>query len=102
MFVHPQFDPIAISLGPVAVRWYGLMYLVAFILFVLLGRLHARRRPELGWDAQQIDDLLFYGPSLPRRSAAGASRARPSQAHARLAHPCRTPWRVGTDCRLLQ
>ncbi|WP_374474636.1 prolipoprotein diacylglyceryl transferase [Zoogloea sp.] len=61
MFVHPQFDPIAISLGPVAVRWYGLMYLVAFILFVLLGRLHARRRPELGWDAQQIDDLLFYG-----------------------------------------
>jgi len=61
MFVHPQFDPIAISLGPVAVRWYGLMYLLAFILFVVLGRIHARRRPELGWDAQQIDDLLFYG-----------------------------------------
>jgi phosphatidylglycerol---prolipoprotein diacylglyceryl transferase len=61
MLIHPQFDPVAIAIGPVAVRWYGLMYLAAFILFVVLGRLHARRRPELGWDAQQIDDLLFYG-----------------------------------------
>lgn len=61
MLLHPQFDPVAIALGPVAVRWYGLMYMAGFILFVVLGRLHARRRPELGWDARQIDDLLFYG-----------------------------------------
>ncbi|MBP8265972.1 MAG: prolipoprotein diacylglyceryl transferase, partial [Zoogloea sp.] len=61
MLVHPQFDPVAIAIGPLAVRWYGLMYMVAFILFVVLGRVHARRRPELGWNAQQIDDLLFYG-----------------------------------------
>jgi phosphatidylglycerol:prolipoprotein diacylglycerol transferase len=61
MLIHPQFDPVAIAIGPVAVRWYGLMYLAAFVLFVVLGRIHARRRPELGWDAQQIDDLLFYG-----------------------------------------
>ena len=31
MLVHPQFDPIALSLGPLAVRWYGLMYLAAFL-----------------------------------------------------------------------
>lgn len=61
MLIHPQFDPIAISIGPLAVRWYGLMYLVAFVLVIVLGRLHARRRPELGWNAQQIDDLLLYG-----------------------------------------
>jgi len=61
MLIHPQFDPIAISLGPLSVRWYGLMYLLAFVLFVLLGRRHAARRPDLGWNAQQIDDLLFYG-----------------------------------------
>jgi phosphatidylglycerol---prolipoprotein diacylglyceryl transferase len=61
MLIHPQFDPVAIAIGPVSVRWYGLMYLAAFVLFVVLGRLHARRRPELGWDAQAIDDLLFYG-----------------------------------------
>jgi hypothetical protein len=61
MLVHPQFDPVAIAIGPLAVRWYGLMYMAAFILFVILGRAHARRRPELGWNPQQIDDLLFYG-----------------------------------------
>lgn len=61
MLVHPQFDPIAFSVGPLSVRWYGLMYLIAFLLFVLLGRAHARRRPELGWNGQAIDDLLFYG-----------------------------------------
>ncbi len=61
MLTHPQFDPVAISLGPISIHWYGLMYLLAFVLFVVLGRLHARRRPELGWDARQIDDLLLYG-----------------------------------------
>lgn len=61
MLIHPQFDPVAFSVGPLSVRWYGLMYLVAFVLFVALGRLHARRRPELGWSGQAIDDLLFYG-----------------------------------------
>lgn len=44
MLTHPQFDPIALSLGPVAVRWYGLMYVVALVLFVALGRLHTKRR----------------------------------------------------------
>ena len=61
MLTHPQFDPVAISLGPVSVHWSGLRYMVAFILFVVLGRAHARRRPELGWDAAKIDDLLLYG-----------------------------------------
>ena len=39
MLIHPQFDPVAIHLGPLAIRWYGLMYLVGFILFLLVGRL---------------------------------------------------------------
>jgi len=60
MLVHPQFDPVAFSLGPLAVRWYGLMYLLAFGLFAWLGRIHARR---LGgaFTATHIEDLLFYG-----------------------------------------
>ena len=61
MLIHPQFDPIAFSVGPLSVRWYGLMYLIAFTLFIVLGRLHARRRPELGWNAQMLDDALLYG-----------------------------------------
>lgn len=61
MLTHPHFNPVAVSLGPISIHWYGLMYLVAFVLFVVLGRRHARRRPELGWDAGKIDDLLLYG-----------------------------------------
>lgn len=41
--IHPQFDPIAFSLGPLSVRWYGLMYLIAFALFFLLGRWRLRQ-----------------------------------------------------------
>ena len=41
MLVHPEFDPVAVHLGPLAVRWYGLMYLAGFALFWLLGRKRA-------------------------------------------------------------
>ena len=61
MLTHPNFDPIAISIGPVAVRWYGLMYLAAFVAFIVLCRIRAKQRPEYGWDAKLIDDALFYG-----------------------------------------
>jgi phosphatidylglycerol---prolipoprotein diacylglyceryl transferase len=60
-FIHPQFDPIFFSLGPLHVRWYGIMYLVAFLLFILLGRQRIKARPDLGWQRQELDDLLFYG-----------------------------------------
>jgi phosphatidylglycerol:prolipoprotein diacylglycerol transferase len=60
MFVHPQFDPIAIKVGPLAVRWYGLMYLAGFIGGLLLGKYRARTRPDLGWTVLQVDEVLFY------------------------------------------
>jgi phosphatidylglycerol:prolipoprotein diacylglycerol transferase len=61
MLIHPGFDPVAIHLGPISVHWYGLMYLVGFMLFLWLGRrrLVALNRP--GWDSRMLDDLLFYG-----------------------------------------
>ena len=61
MLIHPQIDPIAISLGPLAVRWYGLMYLIAFGLFFFLGRYRARRDPWRGATDILLDDLLFWG-----------------------------------------
>lgn len=61
MLVHPQFDPVAFHLGPLAIRWYGLMYLVGFILFVALGRHRARKNVLSGWLPDDVDDLLFYG-----------------------------------------
>lgn len=61
MLVHPQFDPVALQLGPIAIRWYGLMYLVAFVLFVALGRHRARRNLLTGWHPRDVDDMLLYG-----------------------------------------
>lgn len=61
MLLHPQFDPVAFSLGPLSVRWYGLMYLLAFAQFFLLGRHRIQQRPQSGWTIEQLDDLLFYG-----------------------------------------
>jgi phosphatidylglycerol:prolipoprotein diacylglycerol transferase len=59
MLVHPQFDPIAFSIGPVAVRWYGLMYLLAFTLVLVLGRWRINRGLTRV-SARDLDDLLFY------------------------------------------
>ncbi|HEX7220590.1 MAG TPA: prolipoprotein diacylglyceryl transferase [Burkholderiales bacterium] len=63
MLIHPQFDPVAIHLGPVAIRWYGLMYLAGFIMFLWFGRLRIRQ-PHVaarGWEARDLDDMLFFG-----------------------------------------
>ncbi len=60
MLVHPEFDPVAIHIGPLAVRWYGLMYLVGFILFVVLGKYRAKHSAST-WSARDIDDMLLYG-----------------------------------------
>lgn len=63
MLTHPMPDPIAFSLGPLAVRWYGLMYLAAFVQFMWLGRVRLRQ-PHIaaaGWSKEHLDDMLFYG-----------------------------------------
>jgi len=61
MLVHPQFDPVAIHLGPLAVRWYGLMYLVGFGLVWFAGRYRIRTQPGAVWSAKDLDDAMFYG-----------------------------------------
>ena len=83
MLVHPQFNSIAIQLGPLAIHWYGLMYLAGFMAFLWLGRkrlhrpltmrsplpnpppLHGRgnerEKQFLIPDNKLLDDLLFYG-----------------------------------------
>ena len=61
MLIHPQIDPIAIQIGPLAVRWYGLMYLAGFVAFLWLGKRRAAAQPWYGMRALDIDDLLFYG-----------------------------------------
>jgi phosphatidylglycerol:prolipoprotein diacylglycerol transferase len=60
MLTYPQIDPVALSLGPLKVHWYGLMYLIAFSFVWMLGRIRATR-PGSGWDARMVGDIVFYG-----------------------------------------
>ena len=60
MLTYPDIDPLALALGPLKIHWYGLMYLIGFGAFWALGRYRARR-PDAGWTAPMVDDLLFYG-----------------------------------------
>src|SRR5689334_13929013 len=61
MYVHPGFDPIAVSIGPLAVRWYGLMYVVGFALIWWFGRMRIKANPNGVWKQQDLDDAMFYG-----------------------------------------
>jgi phosphatidylglycerol---prolipoprotein diacylglyceryl transferase len=59
MFVYPHPDPVALSLGPLQVRWYGLMYLVGFLGAWWLARRRAAG-PGSTWTPTEVDDLIFY------------------------------------------
>jgi len=61
MLTHPQFDPVLFSLGPLAIRWYGLMYVVAFIAFLMLTKLRVKRGFGGKMSVNDVDDLLLYG-----------------------------------------
>ncbi len=59
MLTYPEFDPILFEIGFVKVRWYGLMYVIGFLLAWWL----ARRRAQTAWSPirpEQVDDLIFY------------------------------------------
>jgi phosphatidylglycerol:prolipoprotein diacylglycerol transferase len=59
MINYPGFDPVAIALGPVKLRWYGIMYVVGFLAAWVLARPRARR-PGSTWTALDVDDFIFF------------------------------------------
>ena len=64
MLIHPQIDPVALQLGPLAVHWYGLTYLAAFGLFYWLGTRRLGHLPFKNlsqWQKRDIEDILFLG-----------------------------------------
>ena len=67
MLMHPQIDPVALQIGPVAVHWYGLTYLVAFGLFMFLGSRRLKHAPfaaltgRAAWSFKDVEDILFLG-----------------------------------------
>jgi len=67
MLIHPQINPVALQLGPVAIHWYGLTYLAAFALFMFLGNRRLRHEPYVAmkgtaaWTRRDVEDILFMG-----------------------------------------
>ena len=67
MLIYPHIDPIALQVGPLAIHWYGVTYLIAFGLFLLLGRLRLRHEPFASitgpgaWTTKDVEDILFLG-----------------------------------------
>lgn len=63
MLQHPQIDPVALQIGPLAIHWYGLTYLAAFGLFMYLGRLRLAHMPynQGAWQKRDVEDILFLG-----------------------------------------
>lgn len=69
MLIHPQINPVALQLGPLAIHWYGLTYLAAFGLFLLLARQRLKHQPfarlagnaPSQWKKQDVEDILFLG-----------------------------------------
>lgn len=57
---YPEIDPVIVSFGPLAVRWYGLAYLAAFALAWWLGNRRADQ-PGSGWGRQDVSDAVFFG-----------------------------------------
>src|ERR687896_1052910 len=58
MLNHPNIDPVAFSIGPLAVRWYGLMYLAGFVIGWWLAVVRIKRN-QAPITRSQLDDLLF-------------------------------------------
>nr|WP_113865573.1 prolipoprotein diacylglyceryl transferase [Brenneria salicis]NMN92563.1 prolipoprotein diacylglyceryl transferase [Brenneria salicis ATCC 15712 = DSM 30166]RBP64581.1 prolipoprotein diacylglyceryl transferase [Brenneria salicis ATCC 15712 = DSM 30166]RLM31354.1 prolipoprotein diacylglyceryl transferase [Brenneria salicis ATCC 15712 = DSM 30166] len=56
----PQFDPVIFSIGPVALHWYGLMYLVGFVFAMWLAGRRANQ-PGSGWKKEEVENLLYIG-----------------------------------------
>jgi phosphatidylglycerol:prolipoprotein diacylglycerol transferase len=60
MLNYPNINPVAVHIGPIAVHWYGLMYLIGFILAWALGCYRAKRSDGV-WTADQVSDVIVYG-----------------------------------------
>jgi phosphatidylglycerol:prolipoprotein diacylglycerol transferase len=67
MLTHPKIDPVALQLGPLAIHWYGLTYLVAFGLWMYCAHRRLRHEPFASiqgpgaWSRKDIEDMLFLG-----------------------------------------
>ena len=60
MLMHPQIDPVALSLGPLKVHWYGLMYVIGFLGFLIIGKMRSKE-PGSVMNPDRVDDMMTWG-----------------------------------------
>lgn len=60
MMIHPNFDPVLVHLGPLAIRWYALSYIVGFCLFIWLGRKRIKSGQTV-FTNEMLDDFITWG-----------------------------------------
>lgn len=58
MLTYPNFDPVLLQIGPVALHWYGVMYLLGFL--AALGLMRHRAKRLKVFSLKEVDDILFY------------------------------------------
>jgi phosphatidylglycerol:prolipoprotein diacylglycerol transferase len=64
MLVHPNFDPVAVSIFGLEIHWYGLMYVAGFLSVYFLWVYRIKKYPQLcnpKWNSDLVSDLIFYG-----------------------------------------
>lgn len=59
MLEYPDINPVAISIGPIVVHWYGIMYLIGFVAAWFLLKRHTTRL-NADWSKDDLADLIFY------------------------------------------
>jgi len=64
MFTHPQIDPYIFKIGNFGPTWYGLMYVLGFLLAIYLLKRRAKRDAWRKWNVQQAEDIVFHGGLL--------------------------------------
>lgn len=59
MIDYPNIDPVAFEFGPLQVRWYGLMYIIGFVMAWILAR-YRSGKPGSGWSRAELPDLITF------------------------------------------
>lgn len=61
MLNYPDIDPVALTLGTLNIRWYGISYVIGIIAAMLLLRWRSKRLLKQNYSNDDIDDIIFYG-----------------------------------------
>lgn len=61
MLIYPNINPVALSLGPIKIHWYGVMYMLGFMFFIIVGKWWVKKYKHPYITPKLIDDMLFYG-----------------------------------------